>query len=79
MEIKQFVTIAPKEIIKIDKLASAYNYLFSPAYQFNGERHKHWEVVGVFGGVACIISHDKKLLLRENVNVHHKGYKKRAL
>ena len=36
MEIEQFVTIAPKEIIKIDKLASAYDYLFSPAYQFNG-------------------------------------------
>lgn len=79
MEIEQFVTIAPKEIIKIDKLVSAYDYLFSPAYQFNGERHKHWEVVGVFDGVACIISHDKKLLLHENEFFIHEPFEFHAI
>lgn len=65
-DIKQLDELKPKIPIKINSLVGAFNYLFSPTYEFNGERHVYWEVVGVFDSCARIISDSTELFLHTN-------------
>lgn len=64
--------ITPKTYVRVDGISGAYNYLFSPTYEFDGERHRQWEIVGVFDGCARIISDEKKLLLQKKQFYIHK-------
>lgn len=65
-DITQLDELKPKIPIKINSLVGAFNYLFSPTYEFNGERHVYWEVVGVFDSCARIVSDSTELFLHTN-------------
>lgn len=70
----QFEAVTPTNHVNVDRLCTTYAYVYSPTFEFMGEKHEAWEIIYLTKGEAIVETDDVTCVLKSGQIYIHKPF-----